>query len=201
MRFLIALLLASASALVFTLPALAFGNTDSSAAGVLLYQTAVQTTTLPYEFEPLDLDNPDAPQLEIDLVSVPFINQVGSLALTLFALFDKFSILGLFLVIMLAVWVIYWLWTYVTGKPSTVTLKLSEGLDVGARVLDAQTDSLQEGVTFYQENSLRMGPGAEQRYLRDQGAIASNRQLSSGLRQGSRLFRRAKKDFSGNPFK
>lgn len=164
--------------------------------------TYTRAQTLPYEFEPLDINNPDVTPLpEVDLVSVSFINTLGSVALTLFAIFDQFQVLAIFLVLMLAVTILFYLWRYVTNRPSTVELKVSEGLGVAGRVVDAHTASLQEGVNYYQENQLALGPGADRQYQLDQGRIESNRQLSAGLRQGSRIFRRAKRDFSGNPFK
>lgn len=164
--------------------------------------TYTRAQTLPYEFEPLDINNPDVTPLpEVDLVSVTFINTLGSVALTLFAIFDQFQVLAIFLVLMLAVTILFYLWRYVTNRPSTVELKVSEGLGVAGRVIDAHTASLQEGVTYYEENQLMLGPGADRQYQLDQGRIASNRQLSAGLRQGSKIFRRAKREFGGNPFK
>lgn len=196
--------------LAFVLPlTLAFGNSEAQAApdpamvlpnGQLTY-TAAQTTTLPYEFAPLDLESDAPPLPDIDLVSVPFINQVGSIALTLFAILDQFQVLGIYLVILLAVIVVFWLWTYVTRTPSQVELKVSEGLGIASRVVDVQTADVQEGVDYYQQNYTRMGEGATNQYRLDQQRIASNRQLSAGLRQGSKIFRRAKRDFGGNPFK
>jgi hypothetical protein len=178
------------------------GNRDAAGQGWQLHQTKAQTTTLPYEFEPYDLDNPDVPDLPLpDLLNVPFINQVGSLALTLFALFDQYQVLGILVVLMAAMLITFWLWSFVTDTPSQVTLKLGQGVDVAGRVIDAQTESLQEGVDFYEQNSLRMSDGAHSRYRLDRGRIASNRRLSSGLKQGSRLLRRANRDFGGNPFK
>ncbi len=169
---------------------------------VEIASTLAQTTTLPYEFEPLDFETSDAPPLpEIDLVSVPFINQVGSIALTLFAILDQFQVLGIYLVILLAVIVVFWLWTYVTRTPSQVELKVSEGLGIAASVVDVQSADIQDGMDFYQQNYTRMSEGATNQYRLDQQRIASNRQLSAGLRQGSKIFRRAKKDFGGNPFK
>lgn len=190
-----ALVLALALALALASPALA-------AEPVEIASTLAQTTTLPYEFAPLEFEDSDAPPLpEIDLVSVPFINQVGSIALTLFAILDQFQVLGIYLVILLAVIVVFWLWTYVTRTPSQVELKVSEGLGIAAGLVDAQTADIQEGVEFYQQNYTRMSEGATNQYRLDQQRIASNRQLSAGIRQGSKIFRRAKKDFGGNPFK
>lgn len=193
LRYLV--ILAFVSALALPSPALADEPIE-------IAYTLAQTTTIPYEFEPLDFDDPDAPPLpEIDLVSVPFINQVGSIALTLFAILDQFQVLGIYLVIMLAVIVVFWLWTYVTRTPSQVELKVSEGLGIASRVVDVQTADIQEGVDYYQQNYTRMGEGATNQYRLDQARISSNRQLSAGLRQGSKIFRRAKRDFGGNPFK
>lgn len=187
-------------ALVLAL-ALALASPAMAADPVEIASTLAQTTTLPYEFAPLELESDAPPLPEIDLVSVPFINQVGSIALTLFAILDQFQVLGIYLVILLAVIVVFWLWTYVTRTPSQVELKVSEGFGIAASVVDAQTADIQEGVEFYQQNYTRMSEGATNQYRLGQQRIASNRQLSAGIRQGSKIFRRAKKDFGGNPFK
>lgn len=195
---------------LFLALALALASPALAAEPVEIASTLAQTTTLPYEFAPLEFEDSDAPPLpEIDLVSVPFINQVGSIALTLFAILDQFQVLGIYLVILLAVIVVFWLWTYVTRTPSQVELKVSEGLGIAAGLVlgiaaglvDAQTADIQEGVEFYQQNYTRMSEGATNQYRLDQQRIASNRQLSAGIRQGSKIFRRAKRDFGGNPFK
>lgn len=194
LRYLV-IILALVSALALASPALASEPVE-------IASTLAQTTTLPYEFAPLDLDDPDAPPLpEIDMVSVPFINQVGSIALTLFAILDQFQVLGIYLVILLAVIVVFWLWTYVTKTPSQVELKVSEGLNIASQVVDVQSADIQDGMDYYQQNYTRMSEGATHQYRLDQQRIASNRQLSAGLRQGSKIFRRAKRDFGGNPFK
>lgn len=164
-----------------------------------------EVITLPYEFTPIDISTPSAPSLPLpDLLSVPFINQIGSIALTLMALFDQYQVLGIFVILLVAMLITFWLWTYVTGTPSQVTLKVSEGVNAAGQVVNVQDEVLQEGVNYYQDNALcldRVDPYAHQRYLAAQGKIDSNKRLVSGMKQGAKLFRKAKKDFSGNPFK
>lgn len=164
-----------------------------------------EVITLPYEFTPIDISTPSAPSLPLpDLLSVPFINQIGSIALTLMALFDQYQVLGIFVILLVAMLITFWLWTYVTGTPSQVTLKVSEGVNAAGQVINVQDEVLQEGVNYYQDNALyldRVDPYAHQRYLAAQGKIDSNKRLVSGMKQGAKLFRKAKKDFSGNPFK
>lgn len=204
MRYLvviIALILASLLALapVVTQPARASVNYQSPISN--LQFTLQTTTTLPYEFEPIDFERPDLPTLGIDLLDVDFINQVGSMALTLFTIFDKYYILGIFMVILVSLIAVAWLWTYVTDRPSQVELKVSELANVSAGLIDRQSAGIQDGLTYYEENHLALGDGASDRYQMDRARLQSNRQLSSGIRQGSKLFRRARRDFGGNPFK
>ena len=198
----IAFILASSLALApaVTQSARAANNVERSTFSV--QATALQTISIPYEFEPIDFSDSDAPPLPLpDLVSVPFINQMGSMALTVFQLIDQFSIFGKFVLIILSVWVIWWLWSFVTRRSSQITLRLTEGLETAASVIDQQNASIQEGLTYYEENHLALGDGASDRYQMDRARLQSNRQLSSGIRQGSKLFRRARRDFGGNPFK
>lgn len=204
MRYLvviIAFILASSLALapVVTQPARASVNYQSPISN--LQFTLQTTTTLPYEFEPIDFERPDLPTLGIDLLDVEFINNVGSMALTLFTIFDKYYILGIFMVILVSLIAVAWLWTYVTDRPSQVELKVSELASVGAGLIDRQSAGIQDGLTYYEENHLALGEGANDRYQMDRARLQSNRQLSSGIRQGSKLFRRARRDFGGNPFK
>lgn len=196
-----AFILASSLALapVVTQPARASVNYQSPISN--LQFTLQTTTTLPYEFEPIDFERPDLPTLGIDLLDVEFINNVGSMALTLFTIFDKYYILGIFMVILVSLIAVAWLWTYVTDRPSQVELKVSELANVSAGLIDRQSAGIQDGLTYYEENHLALGDGASDRYQMDRARLQSNRQLSSGIRQGSKLFRRARRDFGGNPFK
>ncbi|NJN97871.1 MAG: hypothetical protein HC875_29235 [Anaerolineales bacterium] len=84
----------------------------------------VEPTDTGYDFEPLDLESPDAEPLpEIDLVSVPFINWVGSIAMTVFQLFDQYGVLPIFLVLLLSMFVLFWLFGMVMGRSGQVNLK------------------------------------------------------------------------------
>ena len=56
-------------------------------------------------------------QIIPDFTSVPFVNALGSTALTLFSMLDAFSILGIIVVILLAMKVIWWLYGFITDKP------------------------------------------------------------------------------------
>jgi hypothetical protein len=163
-----------------------------------------EVITVPYTFEAIDLNN-SAPQLPLpDLLNVTFINQIGSIALTLMALFDQYQVLGIFVILLVAMLVTFWLWTFVTGTPSQVTLKATDAIDVAGEVLDVQNDYLEEDMSYYQANARKLNqvdPQSHNRYLMAKGQYDQNKRAAGGLTQGAKLFRRAKKDFGGNPFK
>lgn len=94
-----------------------------------LSYTTAQTVTLPYNFTPRPIIEPPN-ELPINFVNVDFINNVGSYALTVFTILDQYQVLAIFVVIMLALSALWWLYTFVTGKPARAdTLELSSGLD------------------------------------------------------------------------
>lgn len=94
-----------------------------------LSYTTAQTITLPYNFEPRPIIEPPN-ELPINFIDVEFINNVGSYALTVFTILDQYQVLAIFVVIMLALSALWWLYTFVTGKPVRAdTLELSSGLD------------------------------------------------------------------------
>ncbi|NJN95686.1 MAG: hypothetical protein HC875_17025 [Anaerolineales bacterium] len=96
---------------------------------------------LPYHFEPVDFDENAAPDLPLPSVTTPdFINKVGSYALTVFSLLDKYQVLGIFVVIMLGLSCLWWLYSFVTDRPVLPTLNVSGGLDMADQVGDAYFD-------------------------------------------------------------
>lgn len=110
---------------------------------ILLTSTPAQTITLPYEFEPIDLIT-STETLDVNLTDVTFINQIGSIGLTLFSILDNFAILGIFVVLLAAVGVMFWIWSLVTGTPHTTTLRVFDAAEVAANIYDTQLE-LEEG--------------------------------------------------------
>lgn len=87
------------------------------------------TPDLPYHFEPLPIT--DAPHdIPINFTTPDFINAVGSYALTVFTLLDKYNVLGIFVVIMLGLGALWWLYSFVTDRPIMPKLNISGALDV-----------------------------------------------------------------------
>jgi hypothetical protein len=108
-----------------------------------LTATSAQTITLPYEFEPYEIVTSTA-TLDVNLTDVEFINQIGSIGLTFFSILDDFAILGIFVVLMLAIGVIFWVWSVVTETPHTTTLRVFDAVEVAANIYDTQLE-LEEG--------------------------------------------------------
>lgn len=120
------------TALVFSLlllvpgPALAASPWD-------IQPTAAQTTTLPFEFAPLEIGSSPY-QVLPDFTSISFINQMGSYALTVFSMMDKLQFLGILVVLLLAIRAVWWLYSFVTDKPVVEPINISGGLDTAADV-------------------------------------------------------------------
>lgn len=151
------------------------GDTDPPNV-VLLASTSAQTITLPYEFEPYEIVTSTA-TLDVDLTDVAFINQVGSIGLTIFSILDEFAVLGIFVVLMLAIGVILWVWSIVTETPHTTTLRVFDAAEVAANIYDTQLE-LEEG---------RVDRAALAN--RDPGYWTGQRALIQGRRRGVEQFR------------
>jgi len=105
-------------------------NFSLSLPTVALAQSPPATPDLPYHFEPVDFDPNAAPALPLPSVYTPdFINALGSYALTVFAMFDQWNVLGIFVVIMLGLSALWWLHSFVTDRPNSTALDLSGALD------------------------------------------------------------------------
>jgi len=163
---------------------------------------ATQAVTIPYEFAPLTLDSPDAEPLPaVDFTDTDWINYVGSIGLTVVALFDEYRFLAIMVIIMVSIGLLFALWTFVTDTPGRVSLKFTDAANLGADMIDQQADYYEERAVDYENRSRRAGGeflGAEADRYR--GQASNNRRLSGGLRGGARSIRRAKNDFR-NPFK
>jgi hypothetical protein len=119
------LLIALSLSLSLSLPALAQGPEP--------------TPDLPYHFEPLEIG--DAPHdIPINFTTPDFINKVGSYALTVFTLLDKYQVLGIFVVIMLGLSALWWLYSFVTDRPVLPLLNISGAIDAYDGFDDYETD-------------------------------------------------------------
>lgn len=92
---------------------------------------------MPYDFEPVDYasgeENPALAGLGDMIVSVPFLNRFGSIAVTVWDMLDNFAgggVLGYFVIIVLGIVVIKWIAGYVYSKPMTEKLDVSTGADI-----------------------------------------------------------------------
>lgn len=102
-----------------------------SAPDAALTATYAQTITVPYTFEELDYNKDAEPPITLPVVlsSPEFINEFGSIAVTVWALLDEFGALGYIVIILLAVMVIRGIARFVTNKPAaTEAVDISAGL-------------------------------------------------------------------------
>lgn len=99
---------------------------------------------MPYDFQPVDYEsgeeNPALAGLGDMIVSVPFLNRFGSIAVTVWDMLDNFAgggVLGYFVIILLGIVVIKWIAGYVYNKPIRGdVLDLSEGFQMSANVIE-----------------------------------------------------------------
>lgn len=182
--------------LLSPLPALASAPGDVYQDNTRLQATAAQTITIPFSFEIIDYSGYGGPSLpSIDFSTIAFINQAGSIAVTIFSLLDQYYVLGIFVVILAGLGVIFWLWTTVSGQPSKVErLNLSEGISAGAGLYyDTQNYSLQseinaiEGQTFDDGRVILAGPTVSL----NKSLMGSNRKSAAKWRRGAGLLKRA----------
>lgn len=94
---------------------------------VLAY-TPAQSISIPYTFQAYDFSGSTAPQLDISLMDVGFINQIGSIALTLYGILNEYRIISIVIVILLALAVVALIYRFVTETPTVTGIRTSEAL-------------------------------------------------------------------------
>jgi hypothetical protein len=80
-------------------------------------QISVTEITLPFDFEVISFERTGPPLPAIDFVDTALVNQIGSIALTLFSFFNV-EIIGIFVVLALAMIAVAWVFSFVTDTPS-----------------------------------------------------------------------------------
>lgn len=101
--------------------------------------TPVQTSTLPFDFEPVTIGTPVHQIIPDFFADVSFINQVGSIALTVWEIVDTWSVIGILVVILLSLRFVWWLYGLVTEQSTSPAVNLSGGLSATADVTGDQT--------------------------------------------------------------
>lgn len=94
--------------------------------GPAMAQGPAPTPDIPYHFEPLEIP-PAEHTVPVNVVDTNFISDVGSYALTLFKILDDQSVLGNFVVIMVGLWCVWWIYRYVSRRPTTPGKVESDG--------------------------------------------------------------------------
>lgn len=91
------------------------------------------------------------------------INQIGSIALTLYSILSQLTIVGAFVVVLLALLIVFWLWRFVTSEPTTKSIDLFQGVDAGIDVYETVTGDQRQSQSFRRvSRSLKRGS----RYIR-----------------------------------
>jgi len=146
---------------------LTFASPAAAAGGIIHnYDTRItynQAITLPYEFEAYDITDAGAEQLDVEMWSADMINQIGSIALTLYSILSQLTIVGAFVVVLLALLIVFWLWRFVTSEPTTKSIDLFQGVDAGIDVYETVTGDQRQSQSFRRvSRSLKRGS----RYIR-----------------------------------
>jgi hypothetical protein len=164
----------------------------------LLYAT--QTITIPYHFEVIDFSSSTAPDLPtIDLGSIDFVNLAGSIAVTLYKMLEDYAFIGYFVLILVALAVIFWIWTFVTDRPGLASINLSGAIDAGADVysgsqnyrLEQENDAI-EGSGALDRDSNRAGLGRATISL-NKSLMKQNNDDANLIRSAGRLRKRSSK--------
>lgn len=109
----------------------------------------------PYNFQPVDYesgeDNPALTGLGEMIASVSFINQFGSVAVTVWSILDGFAgggVLGYLVIILLGVVIIKWIAGFVYSKPITEKFDASAAADVAGDIDPELGRKAKKFVTF-----------------------------------------------------
>jgi len=122
-------------------PSLAAATGGETPTETQITYTTAQTVSLPFVFEPIDYSNPSGPELGITIFDINMINLIGSIALTFYEILGGAGIFGIGMVLILAVSVVFWLWSVVSETPRTVSLNVSGAVDVSSDVYMGQLNS------------------------------------------------------------
>lgn len=87
----------------------------------------VEQDDLPYHFEPITYTTTGGPiSTHLDVFfGADFINRIGSVALTLFTIVDAKNVLGIFVVFLLAVWLLWRIYKFTTTSTPDGTANLN----------------------------------------------------------------------------
>lgn len=108
----------------------------------------------PYDFQPLDYEsdgNPVLTGIGERMGDVSFINLIGSVAVTLWAILDDFAgggVLGYFVIILLGLVVIRWIASVVYSKPIREDLNVSGAANVAGDIDPELGRKAKKFVTF-----------------------------------------------------
>jgi len=107
--------------------------------------TYTNAYTSPFDFEPLVIPTASPSQTLTIAFGVPEINFVGKIVTTTFALIDQYEILGIMFVILLAIFVLRWLFKFVTDMPArgeqlNITTAIDDYYDLQRLGLENKTD-------------------------------------------------------------
>lgn len=95
-----------------------------------LRETDVVTMPAGFDFTPVTIITPTVTQTLVITLGIAEINTIGQMVTSTFALIDQYNILPYFLVLLLALFVLRWLYKFVTGMPARGSaLEASRAID------------------------------------------------------------------------
>jgi len=100
------------SILIVTWPGHALAQSPNDGGGAI----DVEADETGYNFEPYTYTTETAINEHIDIIDTNFINSMGSSAMTLFTLFDQIGFLGIFVVLLLALAILWRIYGFVVGE-------------------------------------------------------------------------------------
>jgi hypothetical protein len=98
--------------LFFTWPEPSLAQSPNDGGGAI----DVEADETGYNFEPYTYTTETAINEHIDIIDTNFINSLGSSAMTLFTLFDQIGFLGIFVVLLLALAILWRIYGFVVGE-------------------------------------------------------------------------------------
>lgn len=179
------------------------GNAGDVAGAIDHHQIqASAAITIPYQFAPLDLDAPNAEPLpNVNLIDESFVNQAGSIALTLIDMFDQYRYQVGLILLVIGVMFTFWLWSIATGRSGSVALNVSRGAELGADYYDRQATAYEtEADRVAKEADGLSGEFLDEHINNLRGRAVGHRRRGKTLRFGSKAVRRGRRSFK-NPFK
>ena len=201
MRFLLAALLF----LVINSSAAAHGEFTKTFEPTEITWTMAQT--LPYTFDPIDYTSGDTEDLDISFGDEPFINSVGSIAITIVQMVSEYALLSAIVLALLCILAMIWVYSIVVNQRIDTQLReINPDLEISQREIEASEGRLAglrkggSNVEISQQERRLAGLRENRRQLTERADTLqrARQDIYSNVRQFGRTARRFRN--SRNPF-